>query len=97
MVIQMRFIRSGVVVKPIRFSAHAHNQLRRRGASEEEVIEAIRTSPWQPAERGRLECRQDFAYNSEWNGTFYATKRVRPIFVEEAAEIIVVTVYSYYF
>lgn len=82
---------------PIRLSAHARNQLTRRGVSQEEVIEAIRTSPWQPAERRRLECRQDFAYNSEWNGIFYATKQVRPIFVEEATEIIVVTVYSYYF
>ena len=32
-----------------------------------------------------------------WNGVFYATKRVRPIFVEEVAEIVVVTVYTYFF
>jgi len=63
----------------------------------EEVIETIRTSPWQPAELGRLECRQDFFYGREWNGKFYETKQVRPIFVEEAGEIVVVTVYSYYF
>jgi len=31
----------------------------------------------------------------EWET--YATKQVRPIFVEEAAEILVVTVYTYYF
>ncbi|MGO9269362.1 MAG: hypothetical protein ACLQOO_03725 [Terriglobia bacterium] len=31
----------------------------------------------------------------EWNGKVYATKRVRPIFVEEAAEILVVTVYYF--
>jgi hypothetical protein len=65
--------------------------------SEDEVIEAIRTSPWQPAELGRLECRQDFPYDREWNGEFYKTKQVRPIFVEEVDEIVVVTVYSHYF
>jgi len=27
----------------------------------------------------------------------YATKQVRPVFVEEATEIVVVTVYTYYF
>jgi hypothetical protein len=27
----------------------------------------------------------------------YATKQVRPVFVEEAAEVVVVTVYTYYF
>ena len=31
------------------------------------------------------------------NGKIYAIKQVRPIFVEEAAEIVVITVYTYYF
>lgn len=39
----------------------------------------------------------DFPLGSEWNGAFYETKQVRPIFVEEAVEIVVVTVYVYYF
>jgi hypothetical protein len=30
----------------------------------------------------------------DWNGKLYATKQVRPIFVDEAAEIVVVTVYT---
>ena len=85
------------MVKPIRLSGHAHNQLARRGVSEDEVVEAVRTSPWQPAELGRLECRKDLPYGQEWNGKLYRTKQVRPIFVEEADEIVVVTVYSYYF
>ena len=85
------------MTKPIRPSGHARGQLARRGVSEDEMIEAIRTSSWQPAELGRLECRKDFPYGREWNGKFYKTKQVRPIFVEEADEIVVVTVYSYYF
>lgn len=58
--------------------------------------EAIRTSPWQPAELGRLECRRDFVFAREWNGVFYPIKQVRPIFVDDPAEIVVVTVYVYY-
>jgi hypothetical protein len=50
-----------------------------------------------PAEGGRLECRKDFSYGREWNGKVYATKQVRPIFAEEPNEILVVTVYVYYF
>jgi hypothetical protein len=46
---------------------------------------------------GRLECRKDFPYGRDWNGSFYATKQVRPVFVDEAAEIVVVTVYTSYF
>jgi hypothetical protein len=84
-------------MKPIRLSVHARNQLGYRGGTEAEVAEAIRAAPWVPADSGRSECRMDFGYGREWNGRVYATKQVRPIFVEEAAEIVVVTVYVYYF
>jgi hypothetical protein len=57
------------VVKPIRLSAHAHENMCSRGATEREVVEAIR----------RLECRQDFAYGQNWNDKFYTTKQVSPI------------------
>ncbi|MDZ7292761.1 MAG: hypothetical protein ONB44_21700 [candidate division KSB1 bacterium] len=84
-------------MKPIRLSGHAQENMRYRGATEPEVIEAIQTAAWSPAERGRLECRKNFAYGQEWNGKFHVTKQVRPIFVEESEEIVVVTVYVYYF
>ena len=45
----------------------------------------------------RLDCRMNFSFGKDWNGKFYATKQVRPVFVEEQNEIVVVTVYSYYF
>jgi len=84
-------------VKRIRLSNHALRYMARRGFTLAEVKEAIRTRPWQPAELGRLECRQNFRYDKEWNGKMYVTKQVRPVFVEEAMEIVVVTVYTYYF
>jgi hypothetical protein len=84
-------------VKPIRLSNHALRYMSKRGFTVAEVKEAIRTASWQSAELGRLECRKDFAYDKEWNGKVYMTKEVRPVFVEEAAEIVVVTVYTYYF
>ncbi len=83
--------------KPVRLSGHARQQLRFRGASEVEVIESIQNSQWEKAERGRLECKKDFPYNSVWNKKYYSTKQVRPIFVEESEEIVVITVYVYYF
>lgn len=85
------------MAKPVRLSGHARGRLPRRGISEDEVIEATHTSPWQPTELGRLECRKNFSHGHEWNGKLYQTNQVRPIFVEEADEIVVVTVYSYYF
>ncbi len=83
--------------KPIRLSGHARQQLGFRGATPAEVLDAIRTAPWRPAGLGRMECRQDFPFNSAWNGKHYVTKQVRPIFVDEADGIVVVTVYVYYF
>jgi len=83
--------------KPIRLSGHARDQLAFRGATAPEVITAIQTEQWLPAESGRLECRKDFAFRALWNRKYYATKRVRPIFVEKPDEIVVVTVYVYYF
>jgi len=68
-----------------------------RGFTVAEVEEAIRTAPWEAAELARIECRKDFAYGKDWNGNIYPTKQVRPVFVEEADEIVVVTVYTYYF
>ena len=84
-------------MKPVRLSAHALSYATRRGFTVAEVEDAIRSSRWQPAELERLECRKDFPFGGVWNTKFYATKRVRPVFVEESDEIVVVTVYTYYF
>ena len=82
---------------PIRLSVHASSYISKRGFTEEEVKETIRIGEWKPAELQRLEAVMDFPYAKEWNGVYYATKRVRPIFVEETTEIVVVTAYTYYF
>lgn len=83
------------VNKLIRLSRHTMEQLKYSGCTEDEIVETIRTERWQPAKYDRLKCQKDFAYNKEWNKKFYATKRVRPIFVEEKDEIVVATVYTY--
>lgn len=84
-------------MKPIRLSTHARDQLQRRGGMEQEVVEAIRSSPWESVDRGRFACKKNFSYSNEWNGKIYKTKQVRPIFVDEPNEIVVVTVYTYFF
>lgn len=84
-------------MKPIRLSEHAKEQIAFRGAEEKQVIDAIKNSPWQPAETNRLECKKDFPYEKEWNKVYYKIKQVRPIFVEEENEIVVITVYTYFY
>ena len=84
-------------MKPIRFSAHALGYVAKRGFSLEEVEEAIRLKHWAPAELNHLECRMEFSYNQFWNGNFYHIKQVRPIFIEDPDEIVVITVYTYFY
>ncbi|MGA2178059.1 MAG: hypothetical protein ABSH15_00555 [Verrucomicrobiota bacterium] len=84
-------------MKPIRFSKHALGYTATRGFTVAEVEAAIRTCPWGKAGLGRLDCRKDFAYDRDWNGNVYAIKQVRPVFVDEPGEIVVITVYTYYF
>jgi hypothetical protein len=84
-------------MKAIRLSKHALGYVVKRGFTVAEVEEAIRTCAWGAAELGRLDCRKDFPYGREWNGKVYATRQVRPVFVDEAEEIVVITVYAYYF
>ena len=83
--------------KRVRLSRHAADYGPIRGFSAGEVEQAIRMAPWIEASSGRLACEYDFDFQGVWNGKRYATKRVKPIFVEEPEEIVVVTVYVYYF
>ena len=83
-------------MKPIRLSRHARENMTFRGATEEEVVAAIRQAEWQLAERGRFDCRHEFTFGRDWNGHRYSSKQVRPVFVDEHTEIVVVTVYVYY-
>lgn len=84
-------------MKPIRLSKHAQSYFETRGFSEEEVVKSIQSSEWLIGDLGKLEARTNFAYNAVWNKKYYEIKQIRPIFVEEEEEIVVITVYTYFF
>jgi len=42
-------------------------------------------------------CRFNFPCGKRWNDEFYAIKQVAPVIKEESAEIVVITVYTFYF
>ena len=81
-------------MKPVRLSAHAAEQLNPGGATREEVVETVASSAWQPTELGRLECKKEYTYEAVWNKKYYQTKQMKPVFVEEESEIVVITVYT---
>ena len=82
--------------KSIFITNHAKEQCKERGVAAEEVIKTIQEQAWIAAKKNRLECKASYPYTDFWNGQFYTNKEVRPIFVEEEKEIVVVTVYVYY-
>ncbi|MBF0609029.1 MAG: hypothetical protein SFH39_08395 [Candidatus Magnetobacterium sp. LHC-1] len=84
-------------MKAIRLSIHARAQSDYRGVQEREIHEAILSSKWEPANRGRLQASKDFTFEREWNKKYYKYKQVKPVFIEEETELVVITVYAYYF
>ena len=63
----------------------------------EEIIETINDGMREKAKKGRIICKANFKYNSMWNGKYYAIKQVAAVISEENDEIVVVTVYTFYF
>jgi hypothetical protein len=84
-------------MKPIRLTKHARDQARERGASEREIREAIAKGSREPAKRGREICRYNFTFGKTWQGKPFAIKQVAPVIKDEANEIVVITVYTFYF
>jgi len=84
-------------MKPIRLTRHAREQCVARGATEEEVRQAIEQGKCEPAKHGRLLCRFNFPYGRTWQGDVYAIKQVAPVIADQRDEIVVVTVYTFFF
>jgi len=84
-------------MKKIIFSKHSLEQCKERGTNENEVINTINIGVSENVKNGRIMFKANFAFNSVWNGNFYAIKQVAPVIVEEVDKIIVITVYTFYF
>ncbi|UXE62620.1 MAG: DUF4258 domain-containing protein [Woronichinia naegeliana WA131] len=84
-------------MKPIRLSKHAQEQCLERGTNELEVVHAIRTGICQKAKAGRFKYQATFQYDAVWQGKFYTLKKVAPVVAETELELVVITVYTFYF
>lgn len=84
-------------MKPIRLTKHAREQASERGTNEAEINEAITDGSREPAKHGRKLCRHNFRFGETWQGKQYPIKQVAPVIKEEPDEIVVITVYTFYF
>lgn len=84
-------------MKPIRLTRHAEERLAERGTTEAEVVEAVQKGQREPVKQGRELCRYNFAFDGIWQNKSYAIKQVAPVIKEEIDEVVVITVYTFYF
>jgi len=85
------------IVNPIRLTTHAVEQCAERGATAEEVAHAVTHGIREEAKHGRMLCKFNFPFNGMWQGKPYAIKQVAPVIKEEPDEIVVITVYTFFF
>lgn len=84
-------------MKKIRLTEHAQLQCVERGATEAEVEVAISQGVAEPAKKGRTKYRYNCRFGRTWQGKHYAIKQVAPVVKEEQDEVVVITVYTFYF
>ena len=75
---------------------HAAERLIERGATEEEVILAVREGEQFPAKHGRTGFRRNFGYNGQWRGRVYATKQVEAIAVPEDGWLVITVLVKFF-
>ncbi len=83
--------------KRIIFTDHSLSRIAKRGTTKEEVIESIENGKSEPAKDNRIMHRLNLPYNKIWIDTIYPIKQVAPVVVENEDELIVITVYTFYF
>ncbi len=83
--------------REIVFTTHARQRIQERGASEENVLEAIRIGLREPAQRGLFQYKLNLEFKREWAGQYYSVQQVAPVVAEEENRTVVVTVYVFYF
>lgn len=83
--------------KRIIFSNHAKIKMTDRGASEDEVLKAIKEGSSEPARKNRIMFRRNLPFNATWRGKYYSVKQVAPVVAAQNDELVVITVYVYYF
>jgi hypothetical protein len=80
----------------VRLHSHAKERGAERGATEEEMIAAVREGERFPAKYGRTGFRRNFPFDGEWRGHSYRTKQIEAFAVEEDGWLVITVVVRYF-
>ena len=81
----------------MKLHSHAIARMIERGASEEEVVGAIREGERFPAKFGRQGFRRNLNFDENWRGQHYGTKQIEAIAIYEDGDWLVISVIVKYF
>ena len=80
----------------VRLHPHARERAALRGASENEIIDTVRTGERFQAKYGRTGFRRNFAYNAMWRAKTYATKQIEAIAVQEDGWLVLSVIVKFF-
>ncbi len=75
---------------------HARQRMEERGVSDEDLAIVLATESRRQEEAGRMSKEVVLAFGGTWQGRRYPQKLVRVIYVEEAENTVVITVFAFY-
>jgi len=80
----------------IQIDPHTLERAQERGASEQEIKDAIETGFDIPAKYGRMGKAKVYDFKQKRHGKYYEQKRIEVIYTIEKNSIVTVTVYVFY-
>jgi hypothetical protein len=80
----------------VRLHPHAKGRGAERGATEAEIIAAVREGERFPAKYGRTGFRRNFPFDASWQGRSYRTKQVEAYAVEEDGWLVITVLVKYF-
>lgn len=80
----------------IQIEPHTLERAKERGASEEEIIDVIKTGSDIPAKSGRKGKSKNYPFKKERLGKVYEQKRIEVFYIIEKNKTITVTIYVFY-
>jgi len=80
----------------IQIDPHTLERAQERGASEQEIKDAIETGFDIPAKYGRMGKAKVYDFKQKRHGKYYEQKRIEVIYTIEENSIVTVTVYVFY-
>jgi hypothetical protein len=80
----------------VRLHPHAKERGAERGATEAEILAAVRGGERFPAKYGRTGFRRNFPFDAEWQGRLYRTKQIEAYAVVEDGWLVITVMVKYF-